>query len=181
MINIEHADMVRSLVKPGQHIMIWLEDDSVDLWHAATGLVGEVGELVECVNSDPFDLENFIEELGDIEFYLCQARQNLEIDRDFIVNMGYHAKPMLPMTGLMIAACGFLDQVKKTVIYNKPTDRTECIKALADIERRLEEIRAVRLVDRSETLRANIDKLSQRYPNASYSDEHAQARLDKTG
>jgi NTP pyrophosphatase (non-canonical NTP hydrolase) len=83
----EHTEMVSTLVKPGQEILDTLTAEKVNLWHAATGVVGEAGELIDAVkkhvvyNAD-FDLVNGVEEIGDIEFYLEQFRQAIGVDRD---------------------------------------------------------------------------------------------------
>jgi NTP pyrophosphatase (non-canonical NTP hydrolase) len=82
-----HAEMVRTLVKPGSHIASALTANEADLWHAATGVVGEAGELIDAVKKHviyrkDIDRANVVEELGDIEFYLEQVRQNLGITRD---------------------------------------------------------------------------------------------------
>lgn len=55
--------------------------------HAAIGVSGEAGELLDVVKNSwaygkPVDRENVIEELGDIEFYLEALRQDLRITRE---------------------------------------------------------------------------------------------------
>jgi NTP pyrophosphatase (non-canonical NTP hydrolase) len=82
-----HADMVSKLVKPGIQIGHTLTPALIDLWHGATGVCGEAGELIDAVKKSvvygkPLDRENCIEELGDIEFYLEQVRQNLGVTRE---------------------------------------------------------------------------------------------------
>lgn len=83
----DHAEMVKALVKPGEDILSQLTPEKVDAWHAATGVVGEAGELIDAVkkyavyNKD-IDRANVVEELGDLEFYMEQTRQNLQITRD---------------------------------------------------------------------------------------------------
>ena len=49
--------------------------------HAVLGVCGEAGELAdaikkECIYNKPPDIDNIIEELGDLEFY-CQAVRNM--------------------------------------------------------------------------------------------------------
>ena len=84
---VEHAEMVSVLVKPGAAILETLTPEKVDAWHAATGAVGEAGELIDAVKkhviyNKPVDRENVVEELGDLEFYMEQIRQNLGITRE---------------------------------------------------------------------------------------------------
>lgn len=56
------------------------------LVHAAMGIAGEAGELLDAVKKTwvygkPLDLDNVIEELGDLEFYLQAMRQLLDVTR----------------------------------------------------------------------------------------------------
>ncbi len=86
-MNISHADMVTNLVKDPAAIRAALTNHSVDLIHAILGISGEAGELLDAVKkhviyNKPLDLENVVEELGDIEFYLEQLRQRLGIPRE---------------------------------------------------------------------------------------------------
>lgn len=84
MIFANHAAMVRALVKPGEDVIASLTPDKADMWHAATGISGEAGELLDAVKkvaiyNKPADYLNIIEELGDLEFYMEQLRQRLSI------------------------------------------------------------------------------------------------------
>jgi NTP pyrophosphatase (non-canonical NTP hydrolase) len=61
--------------------------DSAHLIHMIMGLCGETGELLDAIKKSviynkTLDIENVIEELGDIEFYLEGLRQSLGITRD---------------------------------------------------------------------------------------------------
>lgn len=83
---IKHADMVKRLAKPGDVIKSELTVLDCHLLHMSMGLTGEVGELVDAIKKSLFyrkelDLENVIEELGDIEFYLEGLRESLNISR----------------------------------------------------------------------------------------------------
>ena len=56
-----------------------------ELLHAAIGIAGEEGELLDAVrkhvfDGEPIDRENVIEELGDIDFYLTAARLAAKTD-----------------------------------------------------------------------------------------------------
>lgn len=84
---IQHDQMVRSLIKPGEEIIANLTPRSVNAWHMATGVVGEAGELIDAVKkyvvyNKPLDRANVVEELGDIEFYMEGIRQGLDITRE---------------------------------------------------------------------------------------------------
>lgn len=83
------------------------------------------------------------------------------------------------VVGVSGEAGELLDAIKKYSIYGKRPDIENIIEELGDIEFYLQGIRDVFGISREQTLQANIDKLSTRYPNYSYSNEAAQARADK--
>ena len=63
---------------------------NMQLIHAAMGISGEAGELVDCIKKhaiygQELDISNLVEELGDIEFYLEALRQLLKINREDIL------------------------------------------------------------------------------------------------
>lgn len=72
-----------------------------------------------------------------------------------------------------------LDAIKKSVIYRKPLDVDNVVEELGDIEFYLEGLRQSLSIRREDTLMANIEKLSKRYPNLNYTDESAINRADK--
>lgn len=60
--------------------------ETLNVLHAAVGVAGEAGELLDAVKkhwaySKPLDRENVIEELGDLEYYMCLMRSVLGIAR----------------------------------------------------------------------------------------------------
>lgn len=84
---LEHQTMVAKLAKSGLDIIQQLDPRKADLWHHATGVSGEAGELLDAVKKSaiydkPIDRENVIEELGDLEFYMQGVRDNLGITRE---------------------------------------------------------------------------------------------------
>lgn len=63
-----------------------LTSDQAELLHAAIGIAGEAGELLDAVrkhvfDGQPLDRENVIEELGDLCFYLEAACQAIGVSR----------------------------------------------------------------------------------------------------
>lgn len=77
-----HKQLVTNLVKPGKEIVRSLGADTADLWHGATGVCTEAGELLDAVKKvvvygRPVDVDNVIEELGDLRFYMEQVRQRV--------------------------------------------------------------------------------------------------------
>lgn len=82
-----YRKFVNGIVKPGTDILGTVTPTRMHLLHAALGAAGEVGELVDAIKKhviydQPLDLENVVEELGDLEFYLEMLRAVLDIDRD---------------------------------------------------------------------------------------------------
>tara|TARA_R110000765_G_scaffold92333_1_gene174534 strand:+ start:27 stop:380 length:354 start_codon:yes stop_codon:yes gene_type:complete len=87
MQNINHADMVAQLAKPGLQIACEMSGEDAHTLHMAVGISGESGELLDAVKKSviyrkPLDRENVIEELGDLEFYMEGLRQGLSITRE---------------------------------------------------------------------------------------------------
>ncbi len=85
--SITHAEMVSTLVKSGAEILDTLTPAKANLWHLASCVPSEAGELFDAVKKHviygkEIDMKNVIEELGDIEFYLEGVRQALHITRE---------------------------------------------------------------------------------------------------
>lgn len=83
-----YPNFVRRLKKHPHLILDTLPQK--DAAHMLIGLYGEVGELTDAIKknivySDKLDLENVIEEMGDIEFYLEGLRQVYKITRTEVV------------------------------------------------------------------------------------------------
>jgi len=86
-IQADHSSLVYTLVKDPVDILDSLDYEKMNLIHAILGVSGEAGELLDaikkhCIYNKPLDVENVIEELGDLEFYLEQLRQILNISRE---------------------------------------------------------------------------------------------------
>lgn len=87
----DYSEFVESLKKPGQAIIDSLTPEKADLWHMATLLSGETGELVDALKKwiiygKDLDHANVVEELGDIEFALSGIRSALGITRDLVIS-----------------------------------------------------------------------------------------------
>lgn len=83
----EHSELVYNLVKDPEEILQSLCYEKIDIIHAILGISGEAGELLDAIKkhtiyNKPLDVENVVEELGDLEFYLEQLRQALSISRE---------------------------------------------------------------------------------------------------
>lgn len=82
-----HREMVASLVKDGAQIKDEMTPQQAHLLHMAAGAAGEGGELLDAIKKHsiyqkPLDLENVIEELGDLEFFMEGLRDALGIQRE---------------------------------------------------------------------------------------------------
>jgi NTP pyrophosphatase (non-canonical NTP hydrolase) len=87
---LEHQHTVTALAKPGQDVVNGLNARSAHLLHMAVGVAGEAGELLDAVKKHAIygadlDIENVIEELGDLEFYLQGIRQELKLSRSAVL------------------------------------------------------------------------------------------------
>ena len=86
-IEDDHREMVQVLCKPGDLIVESTTPRDAHLSHMALGVAGEAGELVDAIKkhtiySKDLDVENVIEELGDLEFYMEGIRMALGILRE---------------------------------------------------------------------------------------------------
>lgn len=166
--------MVSKLVKDGSQILSELTPEKCHLWHMATGLVGETIELMEATT-----LENKIEELGDIEFYSEGIRQAVGITMKDILSSTFISPQHPAAEAATIAAGWVLDAVKKHVAYNKPLNLESLITSLALCHFCVTMFTSQCGLTRNDVLKANMDKLSKRYPNFNFTNEAAQKRADK--
>ena len=86
-VDLDHMMMVAALLKPGQEVLDSLTPIKCDICHAAVGISGEAGELLDAIKKFIFydkliDVINVIEELGDLEFYMQALRSKLGITRE---------------------------------------------------------------------------------------------------
>ena len=84
---INHAQMVARLNKPGQSIINDLTPVKAHIWHMGTGISGESGEILDTVKkhvvyNKALDIENLIEELGDMEYFMEGLRAATGITRE---------------------------------------------------------------------------------------------------
>jgi NTP pyrophosphatase (non-canonical NTP hydrolase) len=95
----EYVLMVASLTKSGTSILAELTPQEANLWHMGTGVSGEAGELLDAIKAaviyrKPLDVDNVIEELGDLEFFMEGLRQAIGVSREHVLeqNMAKLAK-----------------------------------------------------------------------------------------
>jgi len=194
----EHRDMVTRRVKPGANVIIGLTPKTANMLHMAVGIAGEAGEILEnitafAVEGLPWDRKNFLEECGDMEFFLEGARQEWNIPREHVIDAlkrgdwgvpgleKYLYSPLHIAVKLSVVASTLaLDAGKRPSIYVKELDYKMMMTALCNIEILLMRLRDTLEVSREETLVHNIEKLDKRFGlGQAYSDAAAQARVDK--
>lgn len=79
-----HHKLVNRLAKPGQDIIKSLTPEKAHLLHMVVGISGEAGELLDSIKkhviyNQPLDVENLVEEIGDIQFYIQGILNTLNI------------------------------------------------------------------------------------------------------
>ena len=86
-----YGRFVDSRTKPGEEIVAEMTPFKAHLLHMTMGAMTEVGEIGTTIKAHVFygkelDLENLIEELGDLEFYIEGLRGKLEISRSQVLD-----------------------------------------------------------------------------------------------
>ncbi len=86
-----HELLVEKLCKSGEAIVAEMTPETAHLWHMATGIAGEAGELLDAIKKHAIygkelDLENVIEELGDLAFYIEGLQQGIGVGRTQVLN-----------------------------------------------------------------------------------------------
>jgi hypothetical protein len=159
--------------------------NAVGVMHAAIGISGEATELFFHE-----DGANFIEEAGDLEFYLQSLVQQVGLQDQALLIIETRALYMLPafkeecFHDILKAASDILDFAKKLWVYNKPLDTVmkdliaSCVGIIQGSLLRLYDYEGT---TREAVINYNQTKLAKRYPGGVYTDQHAQLRLDKQG
>lgn len=178
LVVVPYDQMIRNLFKT-------MDSPATTRIHAAVGISGEAAELIIASS-----IENIVEELGDIEFYVeayYQAiggrRSKLADELALEVNDPCGHQVLGTVTIAISSTAGrLLDLTKKSWVYEKPFDdnaeraiRYELLR-LEVMMGQVREMIGVRQVD---VLGANQGKLGKRYPDGVYTDKAAQERVDK--
>lgn len=82
-------------------------------------------------------------------------------------------------TGVCSEAGEIIDITKGVWVYGKNLDIDHLIEELGDLRFYYQAMLNILGITDQDIISANFDKLSRRYPDLVYKDEHAQARLDK--
>jgi NTP pyrophosphatase (non-canonical NTP hydrolase) len=86
-----YQQFVNAIVKPGHEILTQLTPTQAHILHMAVGVSGEAGELLDavkkhCIYQKQINLENVIEEAGDIIFYLTGLLNELDVSLEDCIN-----------------------------------------------------------------------------------------------
>lgn len=89
-MTIKHSKLVSDLFKTGEAILPSLDNSKLSVLHAAIGISGESGELLDAVKkhvmyNKPLDVPNVVEELGDLYFYMEALEQVLGLSKEDIL------------------------------------------------------------------------------------------------
>lgn len=183
-------NLVKALVKPPEEISDEMTISKAQVLHPLLGIFSELDELDEAMMTG--DRENIKEELGDILFYTTDmeewAREEFnhsyeEPQQDELPNIWEAIKCIHKAASLLA------DHIKRYVIYNTKLDyvkKGELLSLKDKIGIHLNMLRFYTEVlcehecdGIKEVILHNRAKLEERYPDLSYSDDHAHARADK--
>lgn len=83
----QHADMVSRLCKDPREIEASMGVSQFQAMHMTLGIAGEAGEIIDAVKkwiiyNGVLSVDNIIEELGDLEFYMAGLRELFGIERE---------------------------------------------------------------------------------------------------
>jgi NTP pyrophosphatase (non-canonical NTP hydrolase) len=89
--NVSYPEFVAAILKSGDTIKNELTPEQANLWHLATGVSGEAGELLDAIKKHvvyqkPLDTANVLEELGDLVFYIQGLMLAIGVDADTVIN-----------------------------------------------------------------------------------------------
>lgn len=87
MSQITHPELVAALAKPGSAILTSLTPEKCHIWHMASCLPAEAGELFDAckkhvIYEGQINRANVVEEMGDLEFFLEGLRVALGVTRE---------------------------------------------------------------------------------------------------
>jgi len=149
--------------------------------HAVLGFISEIGELLSglkrhLIYDQPFDMLNFIEEIGDCCFYLamCANIGQVKLEPVFMYEPSVGTKSA-DIIGVTLDCLSLLEQELYT-LRNGKGNRARLNHILANLQWLLLEHGC----SLKQCLDFNQAKLTTRYP-LGYSDAHAAERLDKAG
>lgn len=90
----DYARFVGTLFAPGGEAHSRLSAAHLELLHASLGITGEAGEVADAVKKSifynrPLDIDNIVEELGDIMFYVQAMAGLVGSDLESVIEANY--------------------------------------------------------------------------------------------
>lgn len=153
-----------------------------DLRHASLGMVSEIGEIADLLKArmvygKAIDPLLILEEVGDAFWFvnLATVRANLRFNE--LEMQGFDASGFAGVCRATSGAAGFAMLVRDSYVSrdDRPLPTLSALLALCDVSVGLTSVLKAFDFTIEQALRANIAKLSARYPDK-YSDEHALVR-----
>jgi len=175
---IEYAQMAKRVIKSPDEIMKTLSPTKIQVDHMVHGLVSESYEIQEALRNK--DLENLIEELGDLELYLEGLFSLFGLNKSMIFIQ--ELAPLDPTIGLFSTIVDLQDSAKKYLFYNELLRFEEIKNQVIKLESYMIKFMNFFEIPREEVLLGNMNKLEKgdnpRYKDG-YSDDDARIRKDK--
>lgn len=183
--NMTHTELVRALSKDGQTIINELTPEKAHLWHMASALLGEIGELFQCPEDDK---ENGREEIGDCLFYLEGIHQYASPECEiapFVWTPRRAVGTLKDSLEILTRHCAVLfDHIKRYAIYNNAEysvrGNRDVARILSFIYDNLRDVAFHFQSDLGTCRDENITKLLKRYEGGKYSNQAAKERADKS-
>ena len=169
-----HLNFVNTMRKSPTDIEAQITTKKLEMLHAAIGIVGEVAELLE-LSHGRVDKTAILLELGDVEFYINELRNALELP--FSVR-DPHFTTATEVVEMSIFAGLLLDEVKKSALCDKVLDLTQIDQYVSYIQYYVCRVESQHGYSRREVLERNIEKIRARYPEGNYSDKAAFEKVD---
>lgn len=90
-----YSEFVAGLARDPEEIYKELTLHKVELNHAASGLAGEAGEVLDLIKKHvntgkPLNKEALFKEMGDVEFYMQALRNAVFVSREYIIGLNIH-------------------------------------------------------------------------------------------
>lgn len=159
------ANAIRTEIKDYQPVSNRFTPDFARLFHGILGLELEIQELKTAIEKN--DINNIIEECGDIAWYLAILFDILEISPSIINSAHTNGNEFEFLSKKVFDLC---DNAKKYIYYGKELKDLE--NNIISIWERFCFFCNKNMIYTSLVLEKNIAKLKTRFPNA-YSDENA--------
>ena len=192
--DINYNVFVRALAKPGQDIIKSLTPEKAHLWHMAGEVRGEFLELqIANANSDG---KNFLEEAGDMLFYLqgtyqfipnmahgsfegnaLAAWESVDTYNEFLKRCQEAKQP----TTLLIEVERLTTMAKRIVIYEKDIEPDKLHDPIQAVLAHLANALRAYGYTLADAFEHNRKKLMERYETLSYSNDQANQRRDEKG